>query len=1186
MPPPSQPPDQPNFAALGQILSGFFDAAWYRSRYSDVISTGVDPMTHFLTWGAAEGRDPNRWFDSKWYLERYPDLAVSGTLPLLHYMVSGAAELRNPHPRFDAAWYADQHPEAAANPLLHHLLFGEARGWRTEQPIDIADYLPSAAPPLSCPAEVRVDVIVPVYRGLAETQRCLESVLADPDRPAGRVIVVDDRSPEAALSAWLDTLAASGRITLLRNRRNLGFVASVNRGIAAAGTADVALLNSDTEVPHGWLRRLAAQAYAEPRIASVSPFSNNATICGYPSDEGGPLPLGQDLGTVDAVCRAVNAGRSVAVPTTVGFCMYIRRAALNEIGGFDAEAFGRGYGEENDFCMRAAQRGWTHRLACDTFVYHAGAVSFGSGKSKLLAEAMDVLAGRYPQYARIVAQHVRANLVAPYRFAVSAALFRRMGLPVVLMLSHQMGGGVRRHIGELVARLAGRANVLLLQASPRGTALCVPALHSGPLLTLPEERLKDLADVLRSAVVSRAHVHHLMGIDLDVRGLIHRLGVPFDVTLHDYFAICPQVNLLPWREWHYCGEPGPAGCNACIADRPSHGAKDILSWRRQFGWLFLEADRVICPSEDARARLQRHGLADRAIVVPHEPVAAGPWVLIPPPLKGRKLRVAMLGVLADQKGAQSVIAVAEAADPAAIELHLIGYAEDPLPETARQRIAVSGRYEEADLPALLARVKPHVVWFPAQWPETYSYTLSAAITAGLPVVAARIGSFVERLQGRPLSWLVDPRASAEEWLRSFDHVRQALAGAAAKAVPPPRPGVADFYAGQYLAPPAAPRVRGVSGGPKQGRAPGLVDLRRPGRTSIVVVAELLDNDQFSPCAYIRLLQPLDHPAIGAGFDIVLADAQEALRYRADIVATQRYAVPDVGTADALAAHCRRTGAILAYDIDDDLLHIPRDHPDAPALRPKAKVVQRLLRDAGVVFVSTPALAAGLAPLRRDAVVVPNGLDERLWADLPEGALPGRRVRGGPVRLLCMGTATHGADFGLIEPALARLTDTFGSRVTIDMLGVSTRTDLPEWVNRPAMPPNATATYPGFVNWITQQAGWDIGLAPLADTAFNRCKSAIKTLDYAALGLAVVASDVAAYRGSLADGPGGLLAANQPDAWFAALSRLVRDAELRHRLARGAVEAFMAQGTLARQAEPRRVAWLTTIPSPAQRERRG
>ena len=111
-----------------------------------------------------------------------------------------------------------------------------------------------------------MDVVIPVYRGRAETKRCLDSVLADTARPAGRVIVVDDQSPEPALSALLDRLAAAGRIVLLRNPANRGFVASVNRGIQAAGSHDVALLNSDTEVPQGWLARLAGHAYAAPRI--------------------------------------------------------------------------------------------------------------------------------------------------------------------------------------------------------------------------------------------------------------------------------------------------------------------------------------------------------------------------------------------------------------------------------------------------------------------------------------------------------------------------------------------------------------------------------------------------------------------------------------------------------------------------------------------------------------------------------------------------------------------------------------------------------------------------------------------------------------------------------------------------------------------------------------------------------
>src|ERR1700722_4266971 len=267
MPPSHDEAEVTALADLGAALAGFFDPDWYVARYPDIVASGNDPLHHFVHHGAAEGRDPNRFFDGAWYLAHYPDVASSGQLPLLHYLQMGAVELRNPHPRFDAAYYVGQHPEAAANPLLYHLRFGAGRGWLTEKPIAIKDYLAADAEPPPPPDDIAVDVIIPAYRGLAQTRRCIQSVLDDPDRPAGRVIVVDDHSPEAKLSAWLDRLAAKGSIELVRNRRNLGFVASANIGIEAAGSHDVALLNSDTEGPPGGLMRLAGHAYATLRVA-------------------------------------------------------------------------------------------------------------------------------------------------------------------------------------------------------------------------------------------------------------------------------------------------------------------------------------------------------------------------------------------------------------------------------------------------------------------------------------------------------------------------------------------------------------------------------------------------------------------------------------------------------------------------------------------------------------------------------------------------------------------------------------------------------------------------------------------------------------------------------------------------------------------------------------------------------
>lgn len=1141
---------------LANELRVLFDPEYYLERYPDVRASGMDPLHHYVDFGANEGRDPNRYFDGAWYRQHHPEVVSSQLDPLLHYLKFGASQLRNPHPRFDAAWYAAQHPEAAGNPLVFHMLFGRPRGWATEPPLNMDDFLFSAEPPPNCPRGLVVDVIIPVFRGLEETRRCLTSVLDDPSRPPGRIIVVDDASPEQGLSAWLEELRNAGRIMLLRNCRNLGFVASANAGIEAAGNHDVVLLNSDTEVPVAWLSRLAGHAYSSSRIGTVSPFSNNATVCGYPSLEGGPAPFDLPVGVIDAACQTANGNRRVYVPTTVGFCMYVRRQVLDQTGLFDEKAFGRGYGEENDLCMRAAALGWRHVLACDTFVYHKGKVSFGADASSSEKRAQDILAERWPDYADAIDAHVRRDPPAPFRMAATLALFQTLDHPVILLVTHGLGGGVQRQINEIVRATAGRASFLQLTSTHRGSEVTPPGLEGHPPAVLPGDRPDDLVTLLRFAGVSRVHVHHLLGSDLDIRALIHRLGVPFDVTIHDYFGVCPQVNLLPWFDSQYCNEPDPAQCNACIADRSSHNARDIISWRRSNAWQFLEADRVICPSNDVKQRLARYGLASRAVVAPHEPVAEGQWQINPPSLaKGQKLRVALIGVLAQQKGLATVSAVAEHPDSATLEIRLVGYPEQELAEPVRRKVKASGAYEEEELPDLLAKTAPHVVWFPAQWPETYSYTLSAAIEAGLPVVASNIGAFTERLAGRPLTWLIDPAAPVRAWLEAFAEARTALLEARepAKAERSAQP---DFYAGSYLLPTRPPRPYGQ------------VDLRRPGRTAVVLIPETFADGTITPCGYIRLLQPLDHLAPGADLDIVVADPEEATRYIADVFVTQRHAVEGAEPAEALLAHCRSTRAALMYDLDDDLLDIPRDHPDAAVLRPMAWTVDRMLRGATSVWVSTQPLAQKLRSIRSDAQVMPNALDERIWKD----ALGAERFRQGTTRILFMGTATHGADFALVEPALARLHEQFGGRVAFDMIGVTTKTTLPHWVNRLAPTGSAGMSYPGFVNWICQRGSWDVGICPLVASPFTKSKSIIKAMDYAALGLAVVASDVAPYHDTLSGDTGTLLVKNTATAWTEALGRLVRHAQLRKELAANGRRALAQGWTLAAQQDARLEAW--------------
>jgi GT2 family glycosyltransferase len=295
-----------------------------------------------------------------------------------------------------------------------------------------------------------IDVIIPVYKGARETRRCIDSVLGNLQREAFEVVVVDDASPDPDIVAGLRDLAAKGRISLLSNDTNAGFVHSVNRGMALHPDRDVVLLNSDTEVANDWLDRLRQSAWSRPDIGTATPFSNNATICSYPYPGwSGGVPGTLGLAALDCLFATTNTGRTVELPTAVGYCMYIRRACLEQVGLFDAERFGRGYGEENDFCLRAASAGWCNVLAADIFVFHEGAVSFSAERSERAEAALRAVLDVHPDYLRLVRDFNLRDPTQTLREAVDAARVAAGAVEAGHVLAEQMA-----HRAQLAARLA------------------------------------------------------------------------------------------------------------------------------------------------------------------------------------------------------------------------------------------------------------------------------------------------------------------------------------------------------------------------------------------------------------------------------------------------------------------------------------------------------------------------------------------------------------------------------------------------------------------------------------------------------------------------------------------------------------------------------------------------------------
>lgn len=254
------------------------------------------------------------------------------------------------------------------------------------------------------PMEVVVDIVIPVYGDPDGVKACVRSVLDSQSQNTTmtEVVVVNDASPHAELLAHLQALAGQGRITLLSNPFNLGFIEAANRGLRLHPRRDVIMLNADTLVQGNWVDRLARALHASADIASVAPWSNNGELSNFPRlRQPSLMPRGDDLAQLDQLVAGLHASGRIAdqdLLSNCGFAMMMKRQVIERIGVFDGVGLTRGYGEDTDWCLRAREAGFRHCLAVGVFVAHGGTASFGYEKTLRVRQNRAVLHARFPEY--------------------------------------------------------------------------------------------------------------------------------------------------------------------------------------------------------------------------------------------------------------------------------------------------------------------------------------------------------------------------------------------------------------------------------------------------------------------------------------------------------------------------------------------------------------------------------------------------------------------------------------------------------------------------------------------------------------------------------------------------------------------------------------------------------------------
>ena len=621
------------------------------------------------------------------------------------------------------------------------------------------------------------DIILPIYNAFDDLTRCLEALFRNTPEDSFRLLAIEDQSSDKRVLPHLEELAREKpNVCLVPHTENRGFVSSVNDGLAAS-EGHVVLLNTDTMVTPGWLERMLACLQSDDAIASVTPLSNNATLASVPVwNEENSLPQHIGLDEYARLISLTSLRRYPRIPLGVGFCLLLRREALAAIGGLDEGAFGRGYGEENDWCYRATRQGYTHALCDDAFVYHRGGSSFGPEKETLYKEHQLLLEARYPAECENTRRFLAASPLQDIGGRVAALSLWDSPKPFVLFLTHNqvfapgIRGGVEKHVAELMEGL-GAVNSITLAARPDDRDhIFYEVLVEGRLITgafplaqpvtpgLPCDDVRALLHaVAESLPLLCVHVHHWMFWPDDLFDMLDTLRVPVALTLHDYYALCPNYKLLDNRG-AFCGLPEKDACRTCYEATQKEPYAGFAARRQAMARAFPRLSRVYTASRYVQS-LHQTAFPEAHYV--HRPFGVPGFPPAATHPRDEKLRVGVLGNMTPAKGSQELLFMLQ--EPREnLEWHIFGRVLDPgLSAVCRGDVHFHGPYPAGTGVELLQAWEIDTVCLPSIWPETYSYTLTEAIQAGCPVVAFSWGAMGDRIEETGCGWAIDPVLGAQ-----------------------------------------------------------------------------------------------------------------------------------------------------------------------------------------------------------------------------------------------------------------------------------------------------------------------------------------------------------------------------------------------------------------------------------------
>jgi len=642
---------------------------------------------------------------------------------------------------------------------------------------------------------VIVDVVIPIYNAYDYTKKCIETVIENTDLKKHQLILINDKSPDERIYPLIKKFKDDNKdlnIVVIDSTENNGFVKTVNIGMSYSRKTDVVLLNSDTEVTKNWLEKMIECAYSRPGVASVTPLSNNATLASVPNYlQDNILPDFIDLETYSKEIEECSFKYYPEIPTGHGFCMYIRRKAIEDVGLFDCVTFEKGYGEENDFSYRAIKKGYVHLLCDNTFIYHKGTQSFSKEKEEFILDHLKKLQEKHPDnYANtdryvnnyptaFIQENITYHIHNKYRKNVLFLVhdFRDFDEKAVL-------GGTTLHIYDLINNLKSKINFhvlyiengyILVKSFFPDTEITVNLgkIFSYNKFGLYNNSYKYMLQKLFSLIkIDVIHIHHLLNQFLDIFDIAKEKNISVLTTIHDFYDICPTIQLLNQDNKYCFMEPNP-NCDKCLKEKFDLSSGFIDNWRKEFYNKLKQVDKVITPSTNAR-ELVNQVYKDINVYVIEHGIHKEDFDISNVNVKENKnMNIAFLGGINECKGLNILKEIKEQinSNPKSnINVHLFGLSSDIKLNKTDNKYIYHGTYDRKDISKLLKENNIQIVCLFSIWPETYSYTLTEAVMAEVPVITLDVGAISSRIKENGCGWALNINTTSNEILSKITDI--------------------------------------------------------------------------------------------------------------------------------------------------------------------------------------------------------------------------------------------------------------------------------------------------------------------------------------------------------------------------------------------------------------------------------